>query len=76
MEQLTRIYEALTAMRAPAVLDEHSLHTLAMQALKDADIPAEHEVSIAPRCRIDILAYNIGIEIKRGRPSKTSLLKQ
>lgn len=76
MEQLTRIYEALTAMRAPAVLDEHSLHTLAMQALKDADIPAEHEVSIAPRCRIDILAYNIGIEIKRGRPSITSLLKQ
>lgn len=76
MERLIQVYDALMSMRAPITTDEYSLHTLAMQALQGAGLKAEHEVLVAPRSRVDILSDGIGIEIKRGRPNKTSLLRQ
>ena len=75
-ENLDRVYSALMSMRAPVVMSEHTLHELALTTLKNSGIEAIHEVLISPGCRIDILAGDIGIEIKRGRPNKKILLEQ
>mgnify|MGYP000853091481 CR=1 FL=1 len=76
MDQISQVYSALMSMRAPVTFEEQALHQLALTALADAGLEAAHEVQIAPRCRVDILSHGIGIEIKRGRPNKTTLLRQ
>lgn len=67
---------ALACIRAPRPQDEYDLHGLTAEALQQADIPFLHEAPLAPRCRIDFLCGDIGIEIKRGRPEKKALEKQ
>ena len=37
---------------------------------------AAHEARLGPRCRIDVLAGRIGIEIKKKRPERGRLLEQ
>ncbi len=67
---------ALACIRAPRPQDEYDLHGLTAEALQQADIPFLHEAPLAPRCRIDFLCGDIGIEIKRGRPEKKALERQ
>lgn len=69
-------YEALCALRAPLQQGEYDLHRLVMDALDAAGIPWEHEVRLAPRCRIDLMCGGVGIEIKRGRIEKARILEQ
>ena len=73
---MNEIYEALLALRAPIQQGEYDLHRLVLQALAEAGIAAEHEVPLAPRCRIDLMVGGIGIEIKRGKPEHGKLLAQ
>ena len=70
------VLSALAAIRAPRPQDEYDLHGLVAQALQNAEIPFSHEASLAPRCRIDFLCGDVGIEVKRGRPEKTPVEKQ
>ncbi|MDL2207060.1 hypothetical protein LJC33_09175 [Eubacteriales bacterium OttesenSCG-928-N13] len=70
------IISALSSVRVPAVLSEYQLHDLVAKALADAGIDAQHEVKLAPRCRIDFLAGRIGIEIKQGEHQRGRLLQQ
>lgn len=45
--------------------------------LAEAEIPCAHEVSLAPRCRIDLVCPGgIGIEIKRGQPDRKRIVMQ
>lgn len=71
-----RVLTALRAIRAPRPQDEYDLHGLVADALQQADIPFAHEAPLAPRCRVDFLCERVGIEIKRGRPGRDTVLKQ
>ena len=71
-----RVIEALSMIRCGAACTEEELHEMTRQALCDAGIDAVHEVWLAPRCRIDFLAGDIGIEIKKKRPERAKLLAQ
>ncbi len=64
---LERIVDAISRLRAPLQQGEYDLHRLVMDALDAAGIPYEHEVPLAPRCRIDLMVGSVGIEIKRGK---------
>ena len=73
---LDRIMDALRTIRAPLATDEYDLHQLAREALARQGIVCEHEAVLASRCRIDILCGRIGIEIKRGKPTRSALARQ
>ncbi len=70
------VYAALTTLRAPLQQGEYDLHRLVMDALDTAGLPWEHEVKLAPRCRIDLMCGDVGIEIKRGNVDKARVLDQ
>ena len=71
-----QVLTALAAIRAPQAQDEYDLHGLTARALQEAEIDFQHEAPLAPRCRIDFLCGDVGIEIKRGRPDKIPVEKQ
>ena len=71
-----QVLSALQTIRSPIQQGEYDLHALAEQALTQAGIPWEHEVRLAPRCRIDLMADGIGIEIKKGKPVRSDLMRQ
>ena len=73
---MERIVEAISTLRAPLQQGEYDLHRLVMDALDAAAIPWEHEVRLAPCCRIDLMCGGVGIEVKRGRVDKGRLLAQ
>ena len=73
---MERIIEAISALRAPLQQGEYDLHRLVMDALDAAALPWEHEVKLAPRCRIDLMCGGVGIEIKRGKVEKARILEQ
>ena len=70
------IVEAISALRAPLQQGEYDLHRLVMDALDTASLPWEHEVKLAPRCRIDLMCGGVGIEIKRGKVEKARIIEQ
>ena len=73
---LDAVLAALKTIRAPIATDEYDLHAMAREALARAGLFCEHEAVLAPRCRIDILCGRIGIEIKRGKPTRSALCRQ
>ena len=73
---MEQIVNAISALRAPLQQGEYDLHRLVMDALDAASLPWEHEVKLAPRCRIDLMCGGVGIEIKRGKVEKSRILEQ
>ena len=73
---MEHIIEAISALRAPLQQGEYDLHRLVMDSLDAAGIPWQHEVRLAPRCRIDLMCGAVGVEIKRGKLDKARLLVQ
>ncbi len=73
---MEQVCAALTALRVPLQQGEYDLHRLVMDALDAAGIPWEHEVPLAPHCRIDLLCGGVGIEIKRGKVEPRRILAQ
>ena len=70
------ILTALAVLRTHAFSEEYDIHRQIEQALRQADIDYIHECAIAPRCRIDFLVGRIGLEVKKQRPQKQTLLRQ
>ena len=70
------VIEAIKTIRCGAAATEEELHMLVARALDVAGIGAKHEARLASRCRIDFLAGDIGIEIKKNRPDRTKLIAQ
>ena len=70
------VIHALLSLRVPPGASEADIHARIAARLEAAGIRCVHEAKIAPRCRIDFLAGDVGIEVKRGRPSRRILLKQ
>lgn len=75
-ETLRRIERALSAIRVPAVPGEYDIHAMIAEALAADGIEFRHEAPLAPRCRIDFLAEGCGIEVKKGKPVRATVLKQ
>ena len=76
MPDLEAVLRALRTLRVPLQQGEYDLHALVREALNRAGLPAEHEVPLAPRCRIDFLCGRVGVEIKRGRAERARVLAQ
>lgn len=74
--EMKKIAAVLSGVRVPAEPGEYDIHAAIARALLAAGIDCAHEYPIAPRCRIDFLAGNIGIEVKKGRPTVGALKKQ
>ena len=74
--EIEQICAALSALRIPVAPEERLLHRMVASALEGAGIAATHEAVIAPRCRIDFLAGDIGIEVKRGKLGAARLRAQ
>ena len=76
MDELDAVCAALSTIRAPLQRGEYDLHALVMGALTAAGLSCEHEVRLAPGCRIDLMCGGVGIEIKRGKPPHAALIGQ
>jgi len=76
MQNLDNILHAISGIRAPRTRSEYDLHALVAAALDGASIPYRHEVLVAPRRRVDFLCGTVGVEIKRGKPARSPLLRQ
>lgn len=76
MNELDQVLSAISAIRCPAVCEESDLHAMVLETLDRAGLEPRHEVTIASRCRIDIMCGGIGIEIKKSRPQPASLREQ
>ena len=70
------IVVALSAVRMPAQPEEYDIHAAVARALSDAGLEYEHEYRLGPRRRIDFRVVRIGIEVKKGRPATSQLVKQ
>ena len=70
------VLKALKKSRAPLPKDEYDLHGLVARALQDGDISFIHEAPLAPRCRIDFLCEDVGVEVKKGKPDREKTLRQ
>lgn len=75
-QSLEQVLAALEVIRCPAVCDEMMLHAMVVKALENAGLAPEHEMKLAPRCRIDVMCGGIGIEIKKSRPQPAVLCRQ
>ncbi len=75
-EAAARIVRALLTVRCGASDSEEALHAQVAQALAEAGVEAVHEARLAPRCRIDFLAGDVGVEIKKRRPERGRLIAQ
>ena len=76
MDGSMRIVDAISSVRCGACCSEEELHALIARALEEAGIAAQHEVRLAPRCRIDFMTGSIGIEIKKNKPQRAALIAQ
>lgn len=77
MDQIfERVTAALATLRVGAADSEEQLHRQAAEAFANAGLEAAHEVSLAPRCRIDFMVGDIGVEIKKKRPQRAPLVAQ
>lgn len=73
---MEKVIAALKTLRVPLQRGEYDLHALVMAALKEAGVPFAHEVSLAPRCRIDMMCGSVGVEIKRGAVDRARIRRQ
>ena len=73
---MERVLTALRTLRAPIQQGEYDLHRLVMDTLDRDGIAYTHEVSLAPRCRIDLMCGGVGIEIKRGHVERSRIRQQ
>ena len=72
-----RVVESLKKLRLSPVTEEHKIHQAIAELLTEDGIGYEHEVKLGPRNRIDFVAEGgIGIEVKKGKPNSTAVMKQ
>lgn len=71
-----RIRDAIGAIRCGAADTEEALHEQVRAALVSAGFSPVHEARLGPRCRIDFLVEDLGIEIKKSRPNPARLKEQ
>ena len=73
---LRAVRAALSTLRIPAVPGEYDLHRMIARAFEEAGLCARHEARLGPRCRVDFLVGDVGVEVKRGAVSPAPLRAQ
>ena len=76
LPDMTRIIAALSSVRMPAQPEERDIHAAVAEALAGAGLEYAHEYRLGSRNRIDFLVGRVGIEVKKGRPAASQLVKQ
>lgn len=76
LQKLNELKRALSSLRIPLIVNEYQLHDYIAAALRDGGFDMQHEAILGPRCRIDFLVDGVGIEVKRGKPQKSALIRQ
>lgn len=67
----------MRGIRIPVVRLEAEVVAAIMKAFRDAGIAYEHEVTISPRCRVDLLVDGgIAVEVKKGKPNTRRVNEQ
>ena len=74
--KMQQVIHAVSAIRCGAADSEEALHHQVCAALTAAGFSPVHEARLAPRCRIDFLVGDLGIEIKKSRPNAAQLKAQ
>lgn len=74
--EFERVKAAIETVRIGAADTEEEIHLQAARAFESAGLDAKHEVRLAPRCRIDFMIGTTGIEIKKKRPQRGTLIAQ
>jgi len=74
--EMDRIINVLASVRVPAQPEEYDIHAAVAEALAGAGLAYAHEYRLGPRCRIDFAVGRVGIEVKKGRPATTQLVRQ
>lgn len=75
-ETMARVVRAISEIRCGAACTEEQLHAQIAQTLMENGLEAQHEVRLAPHCRIDFMCGGVGIEIKKNRPERAKLIAQ
>ena len=75
-ERCAHIVRAIETIRCGAACTEDELHDQIAHALWAHGLEVQHEVRLAPRCRIDFMCGGVGIEIKKSRPERSKLMAQ
>lgn len=76
MDRLEQMIDAISVIRCSAVSGEMELHQQVIDALRAAGFDPQHEVRLGPRCRIDVMCGDVGVEIKKSRPQPAPLRRQ
>lgn len=72
-EEFEWMISALSQIRCGAAATEEELHAQVDAALRGAGFMPQHEARLGPRCRIDFLVGDVGLEIKKSRPNSAAL---
>lgn len=71
------IFNSLSKIRIGVIYEEFTLQNMISKLLEQEGIQYYKEYKLAPKNRIDFLIPGgIGIEIKKGKPNQTQVLKQ
>ena len=70
------VANAIRALRISPVASEYEIHDRIQQALGASGIHFAHEFTIGPRCRIDFMAGDVGIEVKKGKVISSRMCDQ
>jgi hypothetical protein len=74
---LDQILEAVRGIKVPVVRLESQVVDAIKEALNEDGIEFESEVTVAPRCRVDLFVEgSIVIEVKKGKPNSRSVAAQ
>lgn len=76
MEEMLRVERAIRVLRTGPGQNEMQLHAQVARALEEAGLQAAHEVNLGGGRRIDFLCGSVGVEVKRGKPARSALLRQ
>jgi hypothetical protein len=76
-DRLACVLQALRKIRINVIYEEFRLQEMIAEKLTEASLEFKKEYKLAARNRIDFLVDGgIGIEVKKGRPNRTQVLKQ
>lgn len=77
IQDFEQTVQALKTLRLHVVKEEHYIHEQIKKTLTEHGLEYTHEYYLGPRNRVDFLTQGgTAVEVKKGRPNKTSLLKQ
>ncbi len=77
MLNINKILNLLKGAKFPFAIEEYQIHQSIINLFYENNIKFIHEYKIKSNSRIDFFVEDeIGVEVKKGRPNRTNLIKQ